>query len=101
MDTTNQPHQKKPSKLSATARYERLKQKEKETLVATVGANHPALAASHGRGPKNPEITSHSLRRTSPLRSPPVAMSLQAMALLTQKGGNDKMSILTPRVILP
>ncbi len=78
-----------------------MKQKEKETRVATVGANHPALAASRGRGPKNPEITSHSSRRTSPRRSPAVAMSLQAMALLTQKGGNDEMSILTPRVILP
>jgi hypothetical protein len=101
MDTANQPRQEKPPKLSATARYERLKQKEKETRVATVGANYPALAASRGRRPKNPEITSHSLRRTSPRRSPAVAMSLQAMALLTQKGGNAKMSILTPRVILP
>jgi hypothetical protein len=101
MDTANQPRQRKPSKLSATARYERLKQKEKETRVATVDANHPALAASHGRGPKNPEITSHSSRRTSPRCSPAVAMSLQAMALLTHKGGNEEMSILTPCVILP
>ena len=92
MDTANQPHQKKPSELSAaTARCERLKQKEKEKRVATIGANHPALAASRGRGPKNPEITSHSSRRMSPRHSPVGATSLQAMALLTQKGGNDEM----------
>jgi len=85
MDTAIQPRQKKPSKLSAATA--RSKQKEKEKRVATVGANHPALAASRGRGPKNPEITSHSSRRTSPRHSPPaVAMGLQAMALLTQKG---------------
>ena len=102
MDTTIQPRQKIPSKLSAaTARYERLTQKEKEKRVATVGANHPALAASRVRGPKNPEITSHSLRRTSPRRSSPaVVMGLQAMVLSTQKGGNNKVSILTPCVIL-
>jgi len=29
-----------------------------------------------------------------------VAMGLQAMVLLTQKGGNDEVSILTPHVIL-
>jgi len=102
MDTAIQPHQKMPSKLSAaTAWYKRLKQKEKEKCVAIVGANHPALAASRGRGPKNPEITYHSSRRTSPWRSSSVvAMGLQAMVLLTQKGGNDEVSILTPNVIL-
>ena len=107
MDTAIQPRQKLPSKQSAaTARYERLKlkQKENEKRVATVGAHHLALAAPRVRGPKNPEITSHSSRRTSPWRSSPaVAMGglqLQAMALLPQKGGNDEVSILTPRVIL-
>ena len=105
MDTAIQPRQKLPSKQSAaTARYERLKQKEKEKRVATVGANHLALAAPRVRGPKNPEITSHSSRRTSPWRSSPAVvmggLQLQAMVLLPQKGGNDEVSILTPRVIL-
>ena len=105
MDTAIQPRQKLPSKQSAaTARYERLKQKEKEKRVATVGANHLALAAPRVCGPKNPEITSHSSRRTSPWRSSPAVvmggLQLQAMALLPQKGGNDEVSILTPRVIL-
>ena len=102
MDTAIQPRQKMTSKLSAaTARYRRLKQKEKEKRVATVSANHPALAASRVRGSKNPEITSHSLRRTSPrCSSPVVSMGLQAMVMLTQKGGNDEVLILTPCVIL-
>ena len=57
MDTAIQPRQKLPSKQSAaTARYERLKQKEKEKRIATVGANHLALAAPRVRGPKNLEM---------------------------------------------
>jgi hypothetical protein len=78
-------------------------QRQKEKHVATVGANHPAVAALHKYTYFVPEITSQVICRTSPHRKIPENgfMSQQAAALLTQKAGNDNASILTPRVILP
>ena len=71
--------------------------------VATVGANHPAVAVLRKNTSSVPKITSQVICCTSPchksLRNG--FMSQQAVALLTQKAGNDDASILTPRVILP
>ena len=93
--------QKMPSKLSRAARSKQQRQKEKH--VATVGANHPAVATSRKNTSSVPKITSQVICRTSPnCKSPENGfMSQQAAALLTQKAGNDNASILTPRVILP
>jgi hypothetical protein len=89
-----------PSKLSRAAKSKQ--QRQKETHVATVGANHPAVTALHNNMPSIPEITSQVICRMSPRRKSPENgfMSQQAVALLTQKAGNDDVSILTPRVIL-
>ena len=94
--------QKIPSKLSRAARSKQQRQKEKH--VATVGANHPAVAALGKNSTSSvPEITSQVICCTSPCCKSPENgfMSQQAVALLTQKAGNDDASILTPRVILP
>ena len=79
-------------------------QRQKEKHVATVGANHPVVAALRKNSTSSvPEITSKVICHTSPHRKSPENgfMSQQAAALLTQKAGNDNASILTPRVILP
>jgi hypothetical protein len=92
--------QKMPSKLSMTAKLKQ--QREKEKSVATVGANHPAVTVLHKNAPSNPAITSPVICCTSPRPKSPENgfMSQQAVALLTQKAGNDNASILTPLVIL-
>ena len=93
--------QKMPSKLSRGAKSKQQRKKEKH--VATVGANHPAVAALRKNASSVPEITSQVICRSSPRRKSPENgfMSQQAAALLTQKASNDNASILTPRVILP
>ena len=92
--------QKMPSKLLRTGKLRQ--QRDKKKRVATVGANHPAVAALCRHVPNNLEITSQVSCRTSPRRPSTVNgfMSQQATALLTQKAGNDDVSILTHRVIL-
>ena len=92
--------QKIPSKLSRAGKSKQQIQKEKH--VATVGANHPAVAALRKNTPSDSELTSQVISHTIPSLKSPVNgfMSHQAAALLTQMAGNDDASILTPRVIL-
>ena len=95
-------HQKMPSKLSRAARSKQQRQKEKH--VASVGANHPAVAVLRKNSMSSvPEITSQVICRTSSHPKSPENgfMSQQAATLLTQKASNDDVSILTPHVILP
>ena len=61
--------QKMPSKLSRAAKSKQ--QRQKEEHVATVGANHPAVAASRKNASSVPEITSQVICRTSPHRKSP------------------------------
>jgi hypothetical protein len=86
--------QKMPSKLSRVAKSKQQRQKEMD--VATIGGNHPAVAALRKNKPSDPEITSQVICCTSPRRKSPEIgfMSQQAAALLTQKADNDDASIL-------
>ena len=90
-----------PSKLSRGAKSKQ--QRQKEEHVATVGANHPAVAASRKNTSSVPEITPQVICRTSPHRKSPENdfMVQQAAALLTQMAGDGNASILIPCVILP
>ena len=87
--------QKMPSKRSRAAKSRQ--QRQKETHVATVGANHLVVAALRKNTSSVPEITSQVICCMSPHRKSPENgfMSQQAAAVLTQKAGNDDASILT------
>ena len=91
--------QKMPSKLSRAAKSKL--QRQKEMHIATVGANHPVVAALRNNTSSVPEITSPGICHTSPHHKSLENgfMSQQAAALLTLKAGSDNKSIQTPRVI--
>jgi hypothetical protein len=76
----------------------KLQKRDKEKCVATVDANHPALAVLRSMRRLNPVITSGTPCRTSPRR--PEAASRDNTALLTLNAGNDNMLLLTPHILL-
>ncbi len=82
MDADNQPiHERRISKLSGRAR----KLKQLDNCVATVGPNHPALAASRMRRPAMKNAMSAPLGvRTSPRRTSD-ASTINPLALFTQQ----------------
>ncbi len=86
MDADNQPiHKRRISKLSGRARKLKQLERDKDNRVATVGPNHPALAASHMHGPTTKNAMSAPLGvRTSPHRTQD-ASAINPLALFTQQ----------------
>jgi hypothetical protein len=97
MDADNQPiHERRISKLSGRAR----KLKQLDNSVATVGPNHPALAASRTCGPATKNAMSAPLGvRTSPCRTLD-ASTINPLALFTQQACAAGMTVPIGPVIL-
>ncbi len=101
MDTDNQPnHKRRLSKLSGRARKPKQRESNKDNRVATVGPNHPALAASCMRGPTTKNALSAPLGvRTSPRRTQD-ASAINPLALFTQQACATGTTVLNDPVIL-
>jgi hypothetical protein len=86
MDANNQPiHERRISKLSGRARKLKQLERDKDNCVATIGPNHPVLAASRMRGPTTKNAMSAPLGvRTSPHRTHD-ASAINLLALFTQQ----------------
>ncbi len=84
MDADNQPiHERRISKLSGRARKLKQLERDKDNRVATVGPNHPALAASCMREPTTKNAMSAPLG-VHPHRTQD-ASAINPLALFTQQ----------------